>query len=74
MQKNSQNFSMPDALKLAQSPAAGQLLDMLRNTDAAHLEKASKLAEAGDFAQASQILQDLLGSPEAQKLLQQLGR
>ena len=74
MQKNSQDFSMSDAMKLAQSPAAQQLLAMLRSTDAALLEEVSQHAKAGDFSQASQLLQKLLSSPESQALLNKLGR
>ena len=73
MQKNSQNFSMEEALNLAKSPAGQQLLAMLQNTDGALLQQASSLVSAGDYEAASRILRALLSSPEASKLMDELG-
>ena len=74
MQKNSEDFSMQDALRLAQSPAGQHLLAMLRQTDSGKLQQAVDLANAGNYAQAGQTLSTLLTSPEAQRLLKELGR
>ncbi|MBQ6852426.1 MAG: hypothetical protein IJO04_05300 [Oscillospiraceae bacterium] len=74
MQKNSEDFSMQDALRLAQSPAGQQLLAMLRRTDSGQLQQARDLAAAGNYAQASQLIGTLLASDEAQQLLKELGR
>ena len=74
MQKNSQDFSMQEALRLAQSPAGQQLLAMLKSADSGQLRQAMEQANAGDYTNASQTLNTLLSSPEAQKLLKQLGR
>ena len=74
MQKNSEDFSMQEALRLAQSPAGQQLLAMLRRTDSGQLQQAADLASAGNYAQASQALSALLSSPEAQQLLKELRR
>ena len=75
MEKNSQNFSMEEAMKMANSPAAQQLIAMLRNTNSDQLQKAMALASAGDMKSASQIINGLLsGSPQAQKLAEELGR
>ena len=73
MQKNSQDFSMQEALRLANSPAGQQLLAMLRETDSARLEQAAAEASSGDYTKASQTLSSLLSSPEIQKLLKELG-
>jgi len=74
MQKNSQDFSMQEALHLAQSPAGQQLLAMLRNADGNLLQQASDRAGAGDYEEAGRIIRTLLSSPEAKKLMDELGR
>ena len=73
MQKNSQDFSMQEALRLAKSPAGQQLLAMLQNSDSDRLQQAASQAAAGDFAQASKTLSSLMASPDVQALLKQLG-
>ncbi len=73
MQKNSQDFSMQEALRLAKSPAGQQLLALLRDTDADALNTAASQAGAGNMEQAMQTLSALLSSPEAKDLMQQLG-
>lgn len=73
MQKNSQDFSMQEVMKLANSPAGQQLLAMLRNSDGTQMEQAAKLAAAGDYARAAKVLEAALSSDEAQTLLKQLG-
>lgn len=73
MEKKSQEFSMEDAMKLARSPAARQLMDALRAKNPDTLERAMAQAAAGDFSQAQKNLQSLLSDPALQKLLQQLG-
>ena len=74
MQKNSQDFSMQEALRLASSPAGQQLLAMLQGDDSGQLQQVTAAAAAGDYAQASQALSRLLSSPQAKKLLSELGR
>lgn len=74
MQKNSQDFSVQEALRLAKSPAGQQLLAMLRQTDSDALRQVMEQAAAGDYTQAKATVSGLLDSPEAQKLLEQLGR
>ena len=73
MQKNSQDFSMQEALRLANSPAGQQLLALLRETDSARLEQAAAEVSSGDYTKASKTLGNLLSSPEIQKLLKELG-
>ena len=74
MQKNSQDFSMQEALRLAKSPAGQQLLAMLRQADNEQLRQAMQQASAGDFSKAGETLNTLFSSPEAKKLLDELGR
>ena len=72
MQKNSQEFSMEEAVRLAQTPAAQQLLATLRDTDQAQLRKAADMASTGDYKAASQIVKQVLSTPEIQALLKKM--
>ena len=73
MQKKSQDFSMEDIMRIAQSSAGQQLIAMLKQNDNAKLEQAVAQAKGGDYAQASQILRTMLSSSQAQNLLKELG-
>lgn len=74
MQKNSSDFSMQEALRLANSPAGQRLLAMLRQYDPGTLEKAAAQASQGNTDDAKETLQKLMSSPQVQTLLQQLRR
>ncbi len=74
MQKNSQDFSMHEALRLAQSPAGQRLLALLQASNPQLIRQAAGQANKGNYQQAEQTLQSLLSDPEVQKLLQQLRR
>ena len=74
MQKNSQDFSMQEALRLAKSPAGQQLLAMLQRADAEKIRQVMDQASAGDINQAKKSISALLDTPEAKALLAQLGR
>ena len=73
MQKNSQDFSMQEALRLANSPAGQQLLAMLRSTDSDRLEKAAAEVSAGNYTDAGKTIRQLLSSPEIRKFLDDMG-
>ena len=73
MQKKSQDFSMDDAMRLANSPAGQQLIAMLQQADSASMQEATRQANSGNYAKASQILNKILSSPEAQDLIKTLG-
>lgn len=73
MLKKSQDFSMEQAKQLMKSPAGQQLLQLLRQQDSGELQKAAELASSGNYQAAGQTLSTLLSSPEAQKLMQELG-
>lgn len=74
MRKNSNDFSMQEAMRLAQSEAGQQLMAALRaqNTDA--VSQALEQAAAGDMEKARQSMTSLLASPQIQALLEQLRR
>ena len=74
MQKNSQNFSVQDALRLAKSPAGQQLLAMLQQADQDTLQQIMQQASTGQYDQAKASLENILTSPEAKALIQELGR
>ena len=69
MEKNSQNFSMEDAQKMASSPLGQQLYGLLRAKD----PEAVSLAAAGNYDALRKNLSALMADPEIRALLQQLG-
>ena len=73
MEKKNQDFSMEEVMRLAKSPAGQQLMAMLQQKDSGQLQRAVSQAKTGDYAQASRTLKDMLSTPEAQKLLKELG-
>ena len=73
MEKKFQDFSMEDIMRLAKSPAGQQLMAMLQQGDKTQLQHAMSQAKGGDYTSAGQTLSDMLSSPEAQKLLKELG-
>ncbi len=73
MQKNSENLTMEDAMKLAKSPAGKQLFSLLNQTDSNAVSQAMKQAREGDYSAAGQSLNALLKNPDVQKLLKELG-
>ena len=73
MDKFSQNFSKEDIMNLAKSPAGQQLMAILKSQDSQKVEQAAAQAKSGDYAKAGQTLKDMLSTPEAQKLMKELG-
>lgn len=73
MSKKSDDFSMADAMRLAQNPASKQLFDRLQAQDGAAFRQAMNLASAGDYEQVKKTLSVLLQDPQTQALLRQLG-
>ena len=73
MQKNSQNFSMQEALRLANSDAGQRLLAILKQSDGNQLQQAMEQANAGDFESAKKALSSLMASQEVKDLLKELG-
>ncbi len=73
MQKNSENFSMQEALRLVKSPAGQQLLALLQQQGGGKVQQIAEQAAAGNYENAMQSLKPLLDSPQIQALLRQLG-
>lgn len=73
MEKKFQDFSMDEVMRLAKSPTGKQLLAMLQQQNSGQLQQAVTQAKTGDYANASKTINDMLASPEAQKLLKELG-
>ena len=73
MEENSNNFSMQDMMRLAGTPAGQQLLNHLQKKNAKQLQMAIAHAVSGNMDQAKAILSELIGDPESQKLIRQLG-
>ena len=76
MQNNpkSQDFSIQQAMQLAQTPAGQQLIAYLQSQGGNQFQDAMSKAAAGDYTQAKAMISAMLSAPEAQKLLEQLGR
>lgn len=62
-----------EAMRMAQTPAGQQLIQMLRSQNSQDLQTAMERAAAGDYAAAKQALSAILSNPDAQKLLSQMG-
>ena len=73
MQKNSENFSMQDALRLAQSEKGQQLFAMLKAQNGDAMNKAMEQAATGNYDQVKDTLSALLSSPQLRAMLEQLG-
>lgn len=67
------NDAMQEAMRLANTPAGQQLLRMLQQNSADQLQQAMSSAAAGDYTQAKKTLSALLDTPEARRLLEQMG-
>jgi len=72
MEKKYDGFSMQEAMRLAQSDAGQQLLQLLRSNHSDAARSALEKAQDGDLAQAKQALQAFLSDPQAQELLRKL--
>lgn len=61
------------ARKLAQNPAAQQLIKLLQTNGGQELRAALEQAAAGDYTNAQQAISALMQDPQAQRLLERLG-
>lgn len=73
MQKNDNNFSMQEAMKLANSPVGKQLIAMLQQADPEAMQKAMSLAASGNYDQIPQVLSSLKEMDEVKKLMKDMG-
>lgn len=72
MAKNSQDFSIQEAKRLAKTPEGQKLMALLQQKDDGKLQQAMKEASSGNYQEAGSILQSLLSSPEAQQLIRRM--
>ncbi len=72
MGKNSDEFSMNEAMRLAKSDAGRKLFSMLREQNGDALNQAMADASAGDFEKVKKELAAMLASPQVQAMLAQL--
>ena len=72
MQEKSPNFSIEEAMRLANSPAGKQLMALLQQQPKETLDAAANQAAAGNLDAAKTSLGSLLSSKEVQALMQQL--
>lgn len=73
MEKKTDNFSPEDIRRIANTPAAQQLLDLIRRTDASALSEAMQQASAGNYKQAKDALASLLSNEKVRALIEQMG-
>ena len=73
MENNKKNFSLQDAMRMANSETGKQLLHQIQKSNPKELEQAMSQAKQGDYSNLSQTLKPLLASKEIQELLKQLG-
>ena len=69
MRKNSDNFSMEDAMHLAATRQGQQLISMAKQVGGENLQKA---AAAGDMEAVKAALGPLLASPQFRALVEEL--
>lgn len=74
MQKNSHDFNLQEAMRLAKSPAGQKLLAMIQQSDQQQIRHATDQAKAGNYQEAMSTLKQVLSTPEGQQLLKELGR
>lgn len=67
-----QNPDFSQLMKLAQSDAGRQLMQLLRQNGGKALDNALSQAAAGDYSQARAILSGLLANPDAHEILKEL--
>ena len=72
MQKKSDDFSLQDIMRLANSPAGQQLIAVLQKQNNPEFRQAATQAASGNYSQAKNKVQTLLRDPQILALLQQL--
>lgn len=73
MSKNSGEFSMNDAKRMASSEAGQQLFAHLRAKNSDALNDAMAQASAGNVEGVKAAMSELMADPKVQQLLRQLG-
>lgn len=75
MQKKTEGFdefSLQQAAQMAKSEAGQQLIGLLKSQHGDQLQTAMQQAKAGNFAQAREVLEQMMASEQAQQLLKKM--
>ncbi|MBE6923623.1 MAG: hypothetical protein E7466_00075 [Ruminococcaceae bacterium] len=72
MERKSDDFSIRDAMRLANSPAGQQLFHLLQAQDPDAMSKAMADASSGDYGKVKQTLSAMLDSPQIRQLMERL--
>ncbi len=75
MQKKTEGFdefSLHQAAAMAKTEAGQQLIGLLRSQHGDKLQDAMQQAKAGNFAQAKEMLEQMMASEQAQQLLKKM--
>lgn len=75
MQKNSEkmnDFSLQQAMRMAQSDAGKQLFSLLQSTQADTLQTAMEQAKSGNYAEVKKTLEKLMQSKQAKELMEKM--
>ena len=72
MQKNSEDFSVQEAMRLAKTPAGQQLIALLQQERGDKIQAIIRLAQQGNMQAAGNALQQVLSSSDAQKLVKEM--
>ena len=72
MQKKFDDFSMQDALRISKSDAGQKLMTLLQQQNSATMAEAAAQASRGDYTALQETVRQLLQTPGAQQLLNQL--
>ena len=72
MEKNSEDFSVKEAQRLAQTPSGQQLYTALQNADDPVLRAAMEALNAGELKQAQKLLSQSLASGQLKEILRLL--
>ena len=72
MQSQPDKKAIQEALRLANSPAGQQLINLLKSQSGETMDKARQQAQQGDLEQAKTTLSQVLQSPQVQQLLKEM--
>ena len=74
MGQNDKNAAIQEAMRLAQTPAGQQLLAMLKQADNQKIQQAMASFSSGKPDEAKKLLADVLSTPQAKRLMEQMGK
>ena len=72
MAKDSGGIDFSELMKIANSPAAQELISLVQKNRDEHFDRAMQQAQDGDYSQAQAMLSQILSTPEARALMEKL--